>query len=71
MSEITLLLMQSREGDAAAGERLYTLLYAELKRLARAHLHRAGQHTLDPSALIHDAWLKCEGATPSANVSNV
>ncbi len=67
MSEITLLLQQSRQGDAAARERLYTLLYAELRRLARSQLHRAGQLTLEPSALIHDAWLRSEGsAVPSA-----
>ncbi|WP_077035433.1 ECF-type sigma factor [Pelomonas sp. KK5] len=66
MSEITVLLQQSRQGDTAAGERLYALLYDELRRLARVHLHRAGQRTLEPAALIHEAWLRGEGSGSTA-----
>lgn len=61
MSEITLLLEQVQSGDAAAKHRLYTLLYTDLKRLARAHLAKAGPITLDPSSIVHDAWLRCDG----------
>ena len=61
MSEITLLLEQCQSGDATAKDRLYTLLYSDLKRLARAHLSKAGPITLDPSAIVHDAWLRCDG----------
>ncbi len=68
MSEITVLLLQTRQGDAAAGERLYALLYDELRRLARVQLHRAGQRTLEPAALIHEAWLRSE-ASPAAAVN--
>jgi RNA polymerase sigma factor (TIGR02999 family) len=64
MSEITVLLEQSRAGDTAARDRLFTLLYADLRRLARAHLSKAGPITLDPSAIVHEAWLRC-GDTPA------
>jgi RNA polymerase sigma factor (TIGR02999 family) len=67
MSEITQLLEQSQEGDGAARDRLYTLLYAELKRLARVHLSRAGAITLDPTSIVHEAWLRCSGDQPGGN----
>jgi RNA polymerase sigma factor (TIGR02999 family) len=58
VSDITVLLSQVQTGDTAARERLYTLLYAELRRLARAHLSRAGGLTLEPSSLVHEVWLR-------------
>lgn len=61
MSEITLLLQQLASGDAEARDRLYTALYPELKRLARAHLARQAPMTLEPAALIHEVWLKSQG----------
>lgn len=67
MSEITTLLEQCQAGDAAAKDRLYTLLYNDLKRLARAHLAKAGPITLDPSSIVHDAWLRCDGGTPTSS----
>ena len=67
MSEITLLLEQCQAGDAAAKGRLYTLLYQDLKRLARAQLAKAGPITLDPSSIVHDAWLRCDGGTPTGS----
>lgn len=61
MSDVTILLKQLAEGQADAAERLYTLVYPELKRLARSHLHAAGPITLDPSELIHELWLRGRG----------
>jgi RNA polymerase sigma factor (TIGR02999 family) len=61
LSEVTLLLQALADGEAGAAERLYTLLYPELKRLARTHLAGAGPITLDPSALIHEVWLRSRG----------
>jgi RNA polymerase sigma factor (TIGR02999 family) len=61
MSEITELLNQAQAGQDGARERLYTLLYAELKRMARVHLSKAGPITLDPSAIVHEAWLRSQG----------
>lgn len=66
MSEITLLLEQIQSGDSVARDRLFTLLYADLKRLARGHLSKAGPITLDPSSIVHEAWLRC-GDTPAGS----
>lgn len=66
MSEITQLLEKCHSGEPGAKDRLYTLLYADLKRLARAQLSKSGPITLDPSAIVHDLWLRCAG-TPSAS----
>lgn len=66
MSEITQLLEKCQSGEPGAKDRLYTLLYADLKRLARAQLSKSGPITLDPSAIVHDLWLRCVG-TPSAH----
>ena len=58
MSEITVLLAAVQAGNEAAREQLYQQLYAELRRLARSHLQRAGPLTLEPSALVHEVWLR-------------
>jgi RNA polymerase sigma-70 factor, ECF subfamily len=57
--EVTLLLRQWREGDQRAFERLSELVYGELRRMARGYL--AGErrdHTLQPTALVHEAYLR-------------
>lgn len=66
MSEITLLLEQIQSGDSVAKDRLFTLLYTDLKRLARSHLAKAGPITLDPSSIVHEAWLRC-GEAPGGS----
>jgi len=56
---VTRLLRDVRAGEAGAAETLLPLVYAELRGLARAHFsdERHG-HTLQPTALVHEAWLK-------------
>lgn len=57
--EITALLVAWGQGDRAAFDQLFHLLYPELHRLARAQLAMAGRRgTLSPTALIHEAYLK-------------
>jgi RNA polymerase sigma factor (TIGR02999 family) len=56
--DITAVLNRSIAGDGAARERLYALLYAELQRLARSHLSGAHEVSLNPSALVHEAYLR-------------
>jgi RNA polymerase sigma factor (TIGR02999 family) len=53
------LLRRSREGDGEGASRLEPLVYDELKRRAAALMRRerAG-HTLQPTALVHEAWLR-------------
>lgn len=56
---MTALLAAWREGAAGADERLLERVYGELRRLARAQLRReAGGRTLDPTALVHEAYLR-------------
>lgn len=60
--EVTRLLRKWSSGDRDALETLLPLVYAELRRLAGAYLRseRAG-HTLQPTALVHEAYLKLVG----------
>ena len=59
MKEITVLLDAVTHGDVAASEELLPRVYNELRQLAAARLAReaAGQ-TLQPTALVHEAWLR-------------
>jgi RNA polymerase sigma factor (TIGR02999 family) len=62
MNEITLLLKAAGAGDAQAADRVVALLYADLQRLARSRLRRAGEFTqLDTTALVHEAYLRLQG----------
>ena len=46
-------------GDAPAGEELLAFVYAELRQLARSKMAREQPgHTLQPTALVHEAWLR-------------
>lgn len=58
-SEITQVLQRFADGDATAAEKLLPLVYDELRRLAAAKMAREkpGQ-TLQPTALVHEAWLR-------------
>ena len=59
--EVTELLRAWGEGDAQACESLVPLVYAELRRQARLALRHEGEgHTLQPTALVHEAWLRLE-----------
>ena len=57
--EATRLLNRLQEGDESAAEPLMAILYDELRDLARAHMARErSDHTLEPTALVHEAWLR-------------
>ena len=62
MSEITQLLHAVERGDAHASEELLPLVYQDLRRQAAMQMSResAGQ-TLQPTALLHEAWLRVTG----------
>jgi RNA polymerase sigma-70 factor (ECF subfamily) len=56
--EVTQLLQRLHDGDKNAGEQLASLVYDELRRLASACMRRERiDHTLQPTALVHEAWL--------------
>jgi RNA polymerase sigma factor (TIGR02999 family) len=57
--QITQLLIAWSNGEAKALDELVPLIYEELRRLARYHMHReTPNHTLQTTALIHEAYLK-------------
>ena len=62
MNPITEILEQSQPGDVNAADRLLPLVYQELRRLATHKLanESAGQ-TLQPTSLVHEAWLRLKG----------
>ncbi|HWA87866.1 MAG TPA: sigma-70 family RNA polymerase sigma factor [Opitutus sp.] len=66
--EITLVLQRAGEGDSQAAAQLLPLVYDELRHLAAAKLAREtpGQ-TLQPTALVHEVWLRLESAGPHWN----
>jgi RNA polymerase sigma factor (TIGR02999 family) len=56
---ITLMLKQLNEGNQDVVSELVPLLYDELRRLAATYLRRErGDHTLQPTALVHEAYLR-------------
>src|SRR5450755_4185044 len=57
--EVTELLAQIHSGDKEAEGRLIPLVYAELRRLAAHYLRgERADHTLQPTALVHEAYLR-------------
>ncbi|MFT7536883.1 MAG: RNA polymerase sigma-70 factor (ECF subfamily) [Hyphomicrobiaceae bacterium] len=53
----------ARDGDASAIEALLEKVYVELGAMARVHLAgERGGHTLQPTALVHEVWLKLAGS---------
>jgi RNA polymerase sigma factor (TIGR02999 family) len=62
--EVTQLLQDWRNGDKAALERLTPLVYDELRRLANHYLRgERKDHTLQGTALVHEAYMKMVGYT--------
>jgi RNA polymerase sigma factor (TIGR02999 family) len=63
MSNITLVLESVGRGESQATEELFPLVYEELRRLAAARMAKeAAGHTLQRTALVHEAWLQLVGA---------
>jgi RNA polymerase sigma factor (TIGR02999 family) len=61
--QVTHLLRAWSEGDQQALEQLLPLVDAELRRLARAYMHRERRdHTLQPTALVNEAFIRLAGA---------
>jgi RNA polymerase sigma factor (TIGR02999 family) len=66
---VTALLARAREGEPAALDRLLPIVYGELHRLAEAALRRdRSDHTLQPTALLNEAYIRLFGGlTPAFN----
>src|SRR5256885_3720522 len=63
MTDITRIFYSVESGDAKAADQLLPLVYDELRKLA-AHkmVNEAPGHTLQPTALVHEAWLRLVGS---------
>ena len=57
--EITVILQRIERGEEQAAERLLPLVYDQLRQLAAARMAReSAGHTLQPTALVHEAWIR-------------
>lgn len=62
MSEVTQILRDVRDGKDQSAEQLLSLVYTELKRIAAQKMAgEAPGNTLQPTALVHEAWLRLVG----------
>ncbi len=62
MSDVTRILNAIDHGDTQAAKELLTLVYDELRRVAAHKMaQEAPGHTLQPTALVHEAWLQLGG----------
>ena len=62
MSGVTLILQRVQQGDPKAAEELLPLVYDELRRLAAHRMaNELPGQTLQPTALVHEAWLRLVG----------
>jgi RNA polymerase sigma factor (TIGR02999 family) len=68
MADISRLLNAAAAGDPRAAGELLPLVYDELRRLAAARMaSEASDHTLQPTALVHEAYLRLVGQGPEQN----
>jgi RNA polymerase sigma factor (TIGR02999 family) len=62
VSQVTCLLDRAQQDDSKAAEELLPLVYEELRKLAAAKMAREKPgHTLQATALVHEAWLRLAG----------
>jgi RNA polymerase sigma factor (TIGR02999 family) len=65
-TDLNILIRSSDSGDAKAREELFTVLYAELHRLAQRQLRHNSSLTLSPTTLLHETYLDMSGRRPGA-----
>jgi len=71
MSDVTRILHAAEQGDPAAAEQLLPLVYEELRKLAAAKMaNETAGHTLQPTALVHEAWLRLAGKDAQVQFAN-
>lgn len=65
MTQVTHLLNRAQQGDSKAADELLPLVYGELRRISASKMAKdAGEHTLQPTALVHEAWLRLVADAP-------
>jgi RNA polymerase sigma factor (TIGR02999 family) len=63
LSDVTRILESIQHGDPKAADELLPLVYAELRKLAAHKMaNSAAGHTLQPTALVHEVWLRLVGS---------
>jgi RNA polymerase sigma factor (TIGR02999 family) len=71
VSAVTLILNRAQAGDSSAASELLPLVYDELRKLAAARMaNEAAGHTLQPTALVHEAWLRLTQDDSEAQFAN-
>ena len=66
MSDVTRILDRAQQGEAKAAAELLPLVYEGLRRLAALKMaSQPAGHTLQPTALVHEAWLRLAGSEQS------
>src|SRR5213596_3082070 len=67
MSDVTQILEAIEQGDRKAADQLLPLVYEELRKLATQKMaNEVSGHTLQPTALVHEAWFRLVGETRPA-----
>ena len=62
MSDVTRVIEATQHGDRQAADELLPLVYDELRKLAASRMaNEAAGNTLQPTALVHEAWLRLVG----------
>ena len=62
MSDVTRVIEAIQHGDPKAADELLPLVYEELRKLAASKMaNEAAGHTLQPTALVHEAWMRLVG----------
>ena len=68
VSDVTQILERVEQGDPKAADELLALVYEDLRRLAAYRMSSEAQgHTLQPTALVHEAWMRLVGKEGQAN----
>lgn len=71
MNDVTRILSAIEEGDPRAAEQLLPLVYDELRKLAAQKMAQENPgHTLQATALVHEAYLRLIGSVPEQNWDN-
>ena len=71
MADLTRVLNAAVRGDGIAAQQLLPLVYKELRQLAGAKMaNEAPGQTLQPTALVHEAWLRLAGGNGVARFEN-
>ena len=71
MSEITQILERLHRGEKPAADELLTLVYEELRRAATRKMSRESpDHTLQPTALVHEAYARLVGGNAPTSFDN-